>query len=1044
MRILWLQTQVSFVASLKLNGAVLASAGNTNTFTPCLGYNLPGIIAAVFPSVSDAPIRLQGKAIDHVFESPGEILSSIKSFYVNETLKQVYKIIGSLDFVGNPTIIFSSFVSGVRDLVVAPTTAFLKSPTNVNQVGIGVAKGTISLFSHSASGIFGFAAKMSASAGQAAAILSLDPEYRQWHRDRIVTEATNLNRVWKRRGVQSVSEMVTRPVGDILMGVAMGASGFFISPYKGAIRGGKWGFVQGVATGTAGVVAKPIVGFLDAVTHFSATAHDIAKSVNVLERRYQPALKLRLPYSFGPMSILVPFDLVTARSVYLLRIFSAKSRRNQRRSERFREIHVHSEVLHMEPGVETYAIATTIRVVLIKLKKDNVGVLSPSFAWEVDLSGDAIVSSQVSDHGHNGVALTITKRAEDKKAETVFKEGRNWHMRRDSANNRNPVSRLSHVSSRSDNSAYSDVEEDADEFDNLDSADALLPDVAADDNEVEADNAHHDHGATKTGGKVLEWFTVLAEYQHRRQLTALHNAISCIVRNYDAILVGEDRQLDISTQEGVTTFGIFNFERNMHDTQTAAASNSALVVALDSLPWMHETLFKAVQDVPRDRRRAFIAGVRNDWTFVRDLEASMERGGPAWLVEARAEAMFVSDAQFLNEKHGQTGFVRENTPEGPFSDRARPDTFDHGQIEVNSSIDLNSGSGTNRLDVSEKSRDSLPSVQVPIGSDLASFDANGVLGATDDGSSSEFSQPLEFEDALSYEVDIDAATPDAGSTMMLSSATKTQDAFATGGYNMSHAPSSVAMSQHDLKDKAMRTVVPDHQGVDGIVAVSSNSSTPPAGSRIDRMEHLMEQLVILNATQAQKQHAVPAEIFSDTHSATAEFGIAGVIKNELAELRNQVQARAKEDDALRDEITALRKQLAERRSGRAAAENQPRGSRFTEVFRFGNSTKNEQRDKGIEETTKKAPSLERNAAPPKQSDGVQVRHELSTGQSMARRPSGDTTTQRRAARRYSGDSTVSNLARTPRRQSGEAVRRYSGQSLELSKMPRRSSGHDYE
>ena len=55
-----------------------------------MSYNLPGIIAAVFPSVSDAPIRLQGKAIDHVFESPREILSSIKNFYLNETLKQVY------------------------------------------------------------------------------------------------------------------------------------------------------------------------------------------------------------------------------------------------------------------------------------------------------------------------------------------------------------------------------------------------------------------------------------------------------------------------------------------------------------------------------------------------------------------------------------------------------------------------------------------------------------------------------------------------------------------------------------------------------------------------------------------------------------------------------------------------------------------------------------------------------------------------------------------------------------------------------------------
>lgn len=99
----------------------------------------------------------------------------MKNYYVNETLKQVYKIIGSLDFVGNPTILFSSFVSGVRDL---PTKAFLKSPTNVKEVGVGLGKGTLSFFSNGASGIFGFSARLWATAGQAVAVLSLDSESR--------------------------------------------------------------------------------------------------------------------------------------------------------------------------------------------------------------------------------------------------------------------------------------------------------------------------------------------------------------------------------------------------------------------------------------------------------------------------------------------------------------------------------------------------------------------------------------------------------------------------------------------------------------------------------------------------------------------------------------------------------------------------------------------------------------------------------------------------------------------------------------------------
>ena len=356
------------------------------------------------PNVSDAPIRLQGKVLDNVFESPGEILSSISKFYVMETLRQVYKIIGSLDFVGNPTMLFSSFVSGVRDLVVTPSVAFLRSPTNPSLVGTAVAKGTLSLFSHSTSGIFGFIAKTTAAAGQAAAILSMDPEYREWHRERVVTEATNLNREWKKRGVESVSAMLMKPVGDIVLGVVMGVGGVFTAPYKGYRSGGSFGLVQGVAIGGTGLIIKPIVGILDAFAHFTASVHDVAKSVNILERRYQPVLKLRLPYTFGLHNVLTPFDSVSTRSAYLLKSFTTKRARNKNigHEAASKEVHVASEVLHMEPGVDTYSVVTNHRVALIKVKKDSTGRLGPTLCWEVSLSKDDKVKSQVSDHGHNG------------------------------------------------------------------------------------------------------------------------------------------------------------------------------------------------------------------------------------------------------------------------------------------------------------------------------------------------------------------------------------------------------------------------------------------------------------------------------------------------------------------------------------------------------------------------------------------------------------------------------------------------------------------
>lgn len=979
--------------------------------------------------MSDAPIRLQGKAIDHVFESPGEILSSIKNFYVNETLKQVYKIIGSLDFVGNPTIIFSSFVSGVRDLVVAPTTAFLKSPTNVNQVGIGVAKGTISLFSHSASGIFGFAAKMSATAGQAAAILSLDAEYREWHRDRIVSEATNLNRVWKRRGVQSVSEMLTRPVGDILLGIAMGASGLFISPYRGFRKNGKWGFVQGVASGTAGVVAKPLVGVLDAFTHFSATAHDIAKSVNVLERRYQPAFKLRLPYAFGPMNILSPFDPVTARSMYLLKIFPPKSKRNHRRNERAREIHVHSEVLHMEPGVETYAIATTIRVVLLKLKKDANGTLSPSFAWEVDLTGDASVSSRVSDHGHNGVALTITKHGKDgKKGDTTkavkSKGGRGAPLVQETVQE-------THLSSAlSVDSEFSDLDSDFE---------ARLDDPVGDDlqqgrvtfeeplSENDIETSYHEHGAMKRGGEVSEWFTVLAEYQHRRQLTILHNAISCIVGDFNAVIVGGRHELDHGS-EGVTDFGIFGFDANLQGGKAAYASNAVLVNALENLPWIHENVFKKVNGKSRSRQRDFVSTLRQNWVFSSELEASMAQGGPSWLIEARARAMFVSSEAppvpefvdpddpvvkklLLELEQGHISFEQaaellHSSNEDSFSSEEDVDIPEAAEIRLRdnveaqrhtenaddlvlTSLEMPKNEGDGVLDNRDLSGDRDASQIRDVGSAAREDAAAGVFHSI------EFQYPIS---GLGGDAKKSASGPEHIERLSVPA----DNASMSGNDFVDFKSPLNDLEEQDaaVGDSTVKTGSPfssPNLPTKETVQTRSNQfvekpqPSPARDTRMDRMETLLEQLVIINAQQVQKS-IVPTDVISDNNS-TATSNIADTLKHELADLRAQVLARAKEDDALRGEIHALRRQLAKRRDedlSQKSSRPANKGIKLPEILRFGHSGKKNEREsdqsptKDVSRRQESKPESVEAVSP----DVGRINERGGSGQKMSRRLSG--------------------------------------------------------
>jgi Vacuolar-sorting-associated 13 protein C-terminal len=882
------------------------------------------------PNVSDAPIRLQGKVLDNVFESPSEILSSISKFYVMETLRQVYKIIGSLDFVGNPTMLFSSFVSGVRDLVVTPSVAFLRSPTNPSLVGIGVAKGTLSLFSHSTSGIFGFLAKTTAAAGQAAAMLSLDPEYRDWHRERVVMEATNLNREWKKRGVESVSAMMTKPVADVVLGVLMGVSGLVTAPYKGYRDNGNLGLAQGVSIGGIGLVIKPIVGILDAFAHFTASVHDIAKSVNILERRYQPVLKLRLPYIFGLSNVLTPFDSVSTRSVYLLKNYIPKNYSRKTSGFAWKETHVASEVLHMEPGVDTYAIVTTLRVVLIKVKKDNLGRLGSNLCWEVSIGADNKVSSQVSDHGHNGVALTVTRRY--KRTTTGRFKALEQRRKLSAAGNANPPQQVFYDRSSADTTGNSQLEkalakDDATKNGGPDGADLetgrILTTPAAKTHRVEGEEAYHSHGATLgNAGETLEWYTVLAEYPNRPQLTRIHNAISCILGNYDVVVTDQQRN-PASGTEGYTTFGLFDFEKNWSDEGNTGSTERHLIAALERLPWMHDTTFEAARGKSLEEQRTIVMEIRDKWIFSRELEASNEMGGPAWLIETRAHAMFVPSEPPLSppsiprndpiikqilyqQEHGNISreHVRELFEshiadlEGTVSEKvagriwrkSSDKGFESDFAELTQFEDFQSAFSTISTTVVHPGRAYHPNLSEFKGQDLESFQsAFETVSTTLVRPGSVMSESLDE----SYGSD--------GST-------GGQDRLDDGNAS----PQAEGFAAGDLisikRDANGLFPLATSQAGGGRGMVPGDPS--PSDDRINRMEGLMEQLIVFNSQLAlMKGPALVGGGGINFHSGQANAD-TGALQQELFALRSQLERQAARDEATTEILTGLRSELA--------------------------------------------------------------------------------------------------------------------------------------
>lgn len=50
------------------------------------------LVSAIIPSISDASISFQGKLIEHVFETQGDVWKSLRSHYSSEALRQIYKV----------------------------------------------------------------------------------------------------------------------------------------------------------------------------------------------------------------------------------------------------------------------------------------------------------------------------------------------------------------------------------------------------------------------------------------------------------------------------------------------------------------------------------------------------------------------------------------------------------------------------------------------------------------------------------------------------------------------------------------------------------------------------------------------------------------------------------------------------------------------------------------------------------------------------------------------------------------------------------------
>jgi len=237
---------------LNLTFTAIKHDENHDQISNTLARMLLKIPDKLLPNVENAPIVLNALVIGHTFTTQDDLTTSLTEHYKSRFLRQLYKILGSVDVLGNPISLIKNLGTGVRDFFYEPAKGITVSP---KEFGTGLAKGTKSLVKKSIYAVFNAATKITGSLGKGVAILSLDKDYQQ---KRQIEK--------HRQKPRNVLEGVGYGLKDFGTGLFHGVTGLVTQPVKGAMEEGAMGLLKGFGRGIAGIIVKPSVGAIDLIT----------------------------------------------------------------------------------------------------------------------------------------------------------------------------------------------------------------------------------------------------------------------------------------------------------------------------------------------------------------------------------------------------------------------------------------------------------------------------------------------------------------------------------------------------------------------------------------------------------------------------------------------------------------------------------------------------------------------------------------------------------------------------------------------------------
>lgn len=319
-------------------------------------------------NVNEAPVRLNALVIENVRLSSAVLQRRVVYHYSQGFLLQLYRVLGSADFLGNPVGLFNNVSSGVADIFYEPYQGLVMHGNK--ELGLGIARGASSFVKKTVFGLTDSVSKVTGSIGKGLAAATMDKEFQSRRR---------MSRF--RNKPRHALYGITAGANSFFTSVASGFEGLALRPLEGAEQGGAGGFLKGVGKGLVGAITKPAVGVFDLASNVTEGMRNTTMvfDQNDIDR-------VRLPRYIGSDGIVRPYsDREALGQTWLKNVDNGRLMKD-------------SYVAHVDVGSsegDAVIMLTVSRIVYIRTMRLKV-------MWEVALADLSSISLE-----SQGIALVL-------------------------------------------------------------------------------------------------------------------------------------------------------------------------------------------------------------------------------------------------------------------------------------------------------------------------------------------------------------------------------------------------------------------------------------------------------------------------------------------------------------------------------------------------------------------------------------------------------------------------------------------------------------